>query len=175
MDLNPVTLPAVTNRESYSQILGLYDDDTGDPLNLAGYTFTAEVRRKRIPRTDESGYTPNYDYGGVNDWGPMITLALGSGLTIIDLGQLQFNITLQQMRTLTGPEVYSFAISISNDGFVNNAQQIFVADLPVLYGALTSRPSQISGSVFRSRAPQPRFARAWCPPHTATGPRTSAH
>ena len=33
--MNPVQFPQITNRESWSQLIGIYDDDTGDAINLS--------------------------------------------------------------------------------------------------------------------------------------------
>lgn len=38
MYANPVLLPAISNRESMSLLLTVFDDDTGQPLNLSGTT-----------------------------------------------------------------------------------------------------------------------------------------
>src|SRR6185312_4077125 len=35
MYMNPVQFPQITNRESWSQLIGIYDDDTGDAINLS--------------------------------------------------------------------------------------------------------------------------------------------
>lgn len=136
MDINPVLFPAVTNRESWSQIIGFYDDDTGDALDLTPYTFACEVRlRDRRSQFDQSGYTPNYDYGGVTDYGPLVTLALGSGITVVATGQLELDITVDQMRTLcAGTYLISLVLS---DGTPTGSRQIFRGYLPVLFGGVT--------------------------------------
>lgn len=134
MDINPVLFPQITNRESWSWLMKLVDDDTGEPLDLSGLTFNCEVRRKQNnPSLDVTGYTPFYDYGSIDDAGAVLTLALGSGLTVIDLGQLQLSITVAQMRTLA-PATYSIALTASS---TDDTRQIFLGDLPVLFGGVS--------------------------------------
>jgi hypothetical protein len=134
MDINPIVFPTVTNRESWSQLIGLYDDDTGDPLDLSQFTsMEAEIRRRGPRVDDQSGYTPLYDYGGFNDYGPAVQLSLGNGLTVIDIGQLLVSVTSDQMRSLS-PEVYSFGLIMSNG---TDTRQFFLGTLPVLFGGVT--------------------------------------
>ena len=130
MDINPVHFAEVTNRESWSQIIELADADTGDDIDLTGYTFACEIRS--MPRHARYGdtYGEWYDYPDVR---PVIALALGSGITVIDIGKIQLDITIAQMRTL-GPGVYSIALTATLDP---DTRQIFLGTLPVLYGGVT--------------------------------------
>lgn len=134
MDLNPVAFAQVTNRESWSQLLGLDDEDTGEPLDLTSLTFTCEVRRERTSGNWSNTYSTNYSDVGTDDFsGPIITLSLGSGLTVIDTGKLQVSFTLEQMRTLY-PDTYSIALICSNGV---DTRQIFLGTLPVLFGGVS--------------------------------------
>lgn len=134
MDINPVYFPQHTNRESVQQIIGLYDADTGDAIDLDDLTFVIEVRRTGGGfRTDDSGYAYSSGIGTANDYGPMFTLTLGDGLEVIDTGMVQMSITLDQMRTLD-PDTYSIAMTAS-DG--DETRQVFLGMLPVLFGGVS--------------------------------------
>lgn len=221
---NPTLFPQVTNRESWSPIISLFDDDTGQPINLT-YTlgsgtfaswsvavsatlqgsalfsssssssltigtgvfnavlpaglaiapgqfviFTAltgtgvmagvvnsynastgalqftvstmtvalEIRRDRFGtgQRNDTGYVNFFDYGNVDDWGPIISLSIGNGITIIDVGTLQVYIAESQMRQLAGRTHVVAAVLTSADGV--DARQLFLGRLPVLDGYMTN-------------------------------------
>lgn len=138
MDIN-IEFPQVTNRESFSQRLTLNDDETGDPIDLTPYTNMAcEIRRSRQARLGDCGYSENYDYGSYGQ-SPLITLSLGSGITIVDVGVLQIDVAVSQMRSLE-PGYYAIALVIA-DGQTTDANthaaQIFVGGLPVVWGGVS--------------------------------------
>lgn len=133
MDINPVYFPQVTNRESWKAIVTCKDGDTGELIDLTGFTFACEVRRVPNNLLDQSGYVPYYDYGSVDDAGASITLALGSGVTVVGLGQVQLDITVAQMRSLA-PDTYSIALTAMLD---DEARQVFLGTLPVQFGGVT--------------------------------------
>lgn len=138
MDIN-IEFPQVTNRESFSQRLTLNDDETGDPIDLTPYTNMAcEVRRMSQSRIGDLGYSSTYDYGSYGQ-SPLITLGLGSGITIVDVGVLQLDIAASQMRSLE-PGYYSIALVIADGATTDpntHAAQIFVGGLPVLWGGVS--------------------------------------
>lgn len=133
MDINPVLFPQVTNRESWTQLIGLNDADTGDAIDLSTLTFVLEVRRTINPRSGYGGYGNSYDYGSYNDYGPVISLALGNGIAVVALGVLQIDITLAQMRSLS-PDVYSVGMTVSD---ADSTRQIMLGRLPVLFGGVS--------------------------------------
>ncbi len=112
--------------------LGLFDDDTGDQIDLValGVTFQFEIRKER-PSTD--GYVPWFVYGV--DEGPLITASLGNGISIVDTGIIQILILEAQFRDLT-PGTYLAALTAADNQ--GNTRQIFIAKVPVLYGGVTS-------------------------------------
>lgn len=134
MDLNPVLFPQVTNRESVQQIIGLYDADTGEAIDLTDLTFQLEVRRTGLGSNCYSaGYGSSSDIGVSDSYGrPEFTLTLDDGLEVIDTGMLQMSITVDQMRTLT-PDTYSIAMTASNGV---DTRQVFLGMLPVLFGGV---------------------------------------
>jgi hypothetical protein len=64
MDIYPVLFPASSNREDFLHTLSLFDDDTGDPLNLSGTTranpgpFTAANWTVRVGAIITASVTP---------------------------------------------------------------------------------------------------------------------
>lgn len=221
---NPTLFPQVTNRESWSPIISLFDDDTGEPINLTYTTgtgafsswvvavsstlqgttlfstnsasslligtgvlnavvgtalaiipgqfvaFTAltgtasmmgvvnsynastgalqftvstmavalEIRRDRFGsgQRNDTGYVNFFDYGNVDDWGPLISLSIGNGITIVDIGTLQVYVSEAQMRGLSGRTHIVAAVLTSADGI--DARQLFLGRLPVLDGYMTN-------------------------------------
>ena len=134
---NPALFPAVTNRESVALSFSLYDDDTGELLDLTGMTFAFEVRRP-IPGMGGvigGGYSPYHDIGNYDNQGPVLSLSLGSGITVPSTGVVQVDITAAQMRVLV-PSVYEVGFTVtSEDGL--DTRQILLGKLPVLFGGVT--------------------------------------
>src|SRR3569832_1824759 len=126
MDIDPILFPAVTNRESWTYLLQLNDEDTGEAIDLTDYTFVCEVRCLGARSNYDTGYSPNYDYGSVVS-GPTITVAT----TIVGTGEVQLDITEAQLRSLS-PATYSIAMTASNE--VETTRQIFLGHLPVKNG-----------------------------------------
>lgn len=133
MNQNIFQFPEVTNREDWSQIVGINDAETGLAVDLTGLTFQCEVRRMP-PRVQGSGYGAFYDIGTVNWDAPVLTAALGSGLTVIDIGKLQISFPESKMRALD-PGTYAVALT-ATDGTAT--RQIFLGRLPVLFGGVTN-------------------------------------
>lgn len=223
---NPTLFPQVTNRESWSPIITLFDDDTGDPLNLtyttgtgtlnswqvdvaatlqgavvlstsssstltigngtfaaalptglaisAGQyvTFTAlgavpgvmigrvnsynsatgalsftvstmtvqlEIRRDKFgagQRGSNEDYIQFFNYGALDDTGPIITLSIGNGITIVDIGTLQIYVSELNMRNLAGRTHIVAAVLTSADNV--DARQLFLGKLPVLDGYVSN-------------------------------------
>jgi hypothetical protein len=133
MNRNPKTLvlPEFSNREDIYLPVGVFDDDTGDPVDMAalGWTFQFEIRRTG-PHGSGDDYGPWYD----GSWPtPIITAALGSGITIVAVGQLLIWITEPNVKKLRH-RTYSAAL-VATDG--SRTFQIFKATLPIAYGGVT--------------------------------------
>jgi hypothetical protein len=110
-----------------------YVPATGAMVVQVGSTFQFEIRRG-APRNDGSGYVPYYDFGTPDAAAPLIKAALGTGVTIIDIGFLQIlipEITVRQLWLGT----YDAYLSMF-DGVAT--RQVFIAKLPVLYGGVTN-------------------------------------
>jgi hypothetical protein len=109
-----------------------YTPTNGQLVVQVGNTFQFEIR-KGAPRNDGSGYLPWYDFGTPDQEGPLLSASLGNGVMITDLGYLQILIPESKFRQLN-PTTYSAALTIF-DGV--NTRQVFLANLPVLYGNVT--------------------------------------
>jgi hypothetical protein len=132
-------LPPVSNREDLYLPLSVFDDDTGQPIDMValGWTFQFEIRRGG-PKNTGSGYIPFYDWGTPDDLGPLISATLnapvGAGTIIIDdVGFMHVMIPETLMRTLSS-STYQAAMT-ATDGF--STRQLFLARLPVLFGGVT--------------------------------------
>ena len=138
MDINPVLFPAVTNRESFSPIFALNDEDTGDLLDLTGCTIQIEIRRAAPAGYNTSGYGNGYnEVGAVDMPGPTLAASIGNGITILDTGTFQLFFTEQQMRSLYA-DTYSIACTISDSDTPPNVRQLFLGRLPVLNGMVSA-------------------------------------
>lgn len=110
-----------------------YNNSTGALVCQFGNTFQFEIRRG-APRNDGSGYVPWYDFGTPGDIGPIIKAALGTGVTIIDIGVLQVLILEINLRGRLHLGTYHAYLTMF-DG--TNTRQVFTANLPILYGGVT--------------------------------------
>lgn len=132
-------LPPVTNREDLYLPISVFDDDTGQPIDMValGWTFQFEIRRAS-PRNAGSGYIDWYDFGTPDNCGPLISATLnapaGSGTIIIDdVGYMHVWIPESVMKSI-GPGTYQIGMT-AFDG--TNTKQLFIARLPVLAGGVT--------------------------------------
>ena len=109
-----------------------YTASSGTLVCQIGCTFQFEIRRGP-PRNDGSGYVPWYDFGTPDEIGPLLSAALGTGVTITDIGYLQVLIPEPTFRKLA---IGTFTANLTLfDGVAT--RQVFIANLPVLYGGVT--------------------------------------
>lgn len=146
MFINPVLLPQLTNRESWTLTVALFDDDTGDPIALTDtngnpvVSFQFEVRQSG-PRSGYGsggwgGYGPYAGYGSYYDCGPILSASLGKGITLIDTGVFQVYFSETSMKSLWSGTWDVGCTVASNDGV--DVRQIFLAKLPILGGRVTN-------------------------------------
>jgi hypothetical protein len=142
---NPIYLPQRTNRESWTLTVGLYDDDTGDPIALTDssgnptVSFQFEVRRSGPGGQGWAfgdGYGPYAGLGSYDVFQPILTASLGNGITIIDTGVIQVYFSETAMRAL-GPATWDVGCTMASlDGI--DVNQLFRARLPILRGFVTT-------------------------------------
>lgn len=136
MDIEPITFPAVTNREAWSQLLKLMDVDENEALDLDDLTFVCEVRRTGGSQWDNSGYGSTYSSGSLDpNCQPMITLTNDDGITVVGDGEVEIYMTVEQMRTLA-PDTYSIAMTARTSD-ASDTRQVFLGRLPVIFGGVT--------------------------------------
>lgn len=130
MDLNPVLLPQVTNRESMTLPIGVNDAVTGDPIDLTGCTIDLAIYAPRQSAGSAwDGYSTSFD-DNYSNCGPILTASIGSGITVVDVGVFQVYFSAASMRTLS-PKTYDVGCVITRD---IDARQLFLGRLPVFFG-----------------------------------------
>ena len=133
---NPVLFPAISNRESWIQIVQIADDDTGDLIDLTDsnnnplYSLTLEITPARA-QGDFGGYGPAPYY---DDFGsqPLISATLANYISIVDTGTVQIMIP-KSMITMLRAQTYDVFFTLDPNGD-DDGRQLLIGRLPVLYG-----------------------------------------
>jgi len=139
MDLNPTLFPAISNRETWQQVILLSDGDTGDAIELTDaangsgnplYGVNLEIAPAREPRGGMGiGISPFYD-----DWdSPVITGSLSNYITIIGAGVIQIVIPKSIMQSLRATQTYDVFLTLTTNG-EDDGRQLLIGRLPVFYG-----------------------------------------
>lgn len=112
-----------------------YAAQTGALVVQIGVTFQFEIRKKGPHNQGYGmgGYVPFYDFG-TGPGGPELSAALGTGITITDVGYLQILIPEATFKKLHGG-THVAALTMTDSV---NTRQVFIADLPVLRGRVTN-------------------------------------
>lgn len=132
---NPVKIQDPTGTNYMLGTITSYNNTNGILVSQIGNTFQFEIRRQ-APRNGDimwGGYTPWANFGTLDNEGPLIMAALGTGLTIVDIGVLQILIPELTMRKLQ-LTTYGAYLTMT-DGV--SVRQVMIANLPVLYGGVT--------------------------------------
>lgn len=132
----PTVFPPITNRESVTLSFYFTDDDTGEAVDLTGFTFVFEMRY-RMPTQNVvgSGYSPYYDIGNYDNSGPVVRRTSSDGIEIVDVGRIEIDIPLATMRSLS-PGTYEVGMTVTNDD-ATQTQQILIGTQAVLFGGVT--------------------------------------
>lgn len=129
---DPISISDSTGKKTMAGYVLSYNSTTGALTAQIGITCQFEIRRGE-PHNQGVGFTPWFDIGTQFDAGPLLSASLGNGVLITDVGFLQIRIPESQFKKLTpGTHIAALTISDSVD-----TRQIFLASLPVLYGAVT--------------------------------------
>jgi hypothetical protein len=129
----PVTSAGAVGPNSMTGYVTSYTPATGAVVCQIGSTFQFELRQIKPTQSNRDGYSIWYDFGVYPDYGPLITLSLGSGLTMIGTGILQIRVPELTFRRLTH---HSYRLGLTmTDSY--DVRQVFVAQLPVQRGGVT--------------------------------------
>lgn len=134
-----VAFTALTGTASMIGVVNSYNTATGAlQFTVSTMAVALEIRRDRFGsgQRNDTGYVNFFDYGNVDDWGPLVSLSLGNGITIIDVGTLQIYVPESQMRGLSGRTHIVAATLTGADGI--DTRQLFLGRLPVLDGYMTN-------------------------------------
>lgn len=134
-----VAFSALTGTASMQGVVNSYNASTGAlQFTVSTMAVALEIRRDRFGtgQRNDTGYVNFFDYGNIDDWGPLVSLSIGNGITIIDVGTLQIYVSEAQMRGLSGRTHIVAATLTSADGI--DARQLFLGRLPVLDGYMTN-------------------------------------
>jgi hypothetical protein len=133
---NPTLFPAVSNRETWLQIVQIADDETGDLISLTDSSGNPlyQVYLEISPPRNNRGYygavpSPYYDECGE----PIIFASLANYLSIVDTGTIQIQIPFTIMQTLRGGRTYDVFLRLE-DVVDNDARQLLIGKLPVAFG-----------------------------------------
>jgi hypothetical protein len=101
-----------------------------------GSSFQFEIRHKGPHDGGYSGngYSAQYLIGTYPNCGPILTAALGTGVSIVDVGRLQVLLPESLTRKLHNR---SYLASMTMADGTPNTRQLFIGQLPVQYGGVT--------------------------------------
>ena len=130
------TLPSnlLVGPNSMTGYIVSYAPQTGALVCQIGNTYQCEIRRLKREHNFDYAYTSSWDfYGGGGDDGPIITVALGAGLTLVDVGVLQIRVpelTFRKLRHRT----YGLSLTMTDS---YDTRQVFIARLPLQSGGVS--------------------------------------
>lgn len=132
---DPILIADVAGNATIAGYVTSYVPSTGALVVQIGVTFQFEIR-SRMRHHIDGDYSPWWDWGGGSPGGvaPLISAALGTGLSVVDIGVLLIQIPETRMRQLRHRS-YLAALTVTDSV---STRQVFIADLPILYGGVTN-------------------------------------
>jgi hypothetical protein len=117
-----------------------YGANSGALVVQIGFTFQFEIRRG--PPHNNSDYLSFYDWGGIGDDSPILSVSLGAGITHIGVGVIQIFITEATFKTISNgmrrqPGVGTFNVGLTMTD-TQNTRQLFIGTLPVFFGNVSN-------------------------------------
>jgi hypothetical protein len=100
------TLPAASNRADWSEIFEVYDDETGEQIDLSTAIITLQIR---------DGYR-----------------CIDASIVLVDVGKFEASVSLGQMKQLCAG-THDIGGTMTRDGIVT---QEIIGNLPVLDGVV---------------------------------------
>ena len=111
-----------------------YAAATGALVCQIGSTFQCEIRRVKGEHNFDLAYGSSWDVWGTYPGdAPIMTLSLGSGLTMVGTGILQIRSPEVNFRKLNH-RTYGLSLTMTDS---YDTRQCFLARLPILYGGVT--------------------------------------
>jgi hypothetical protein len=119
-----------------------YNPATGALVVQIGMTFEFEIRRKRTNNGGSNYAGDGYSLSGgmigyYDESAPIITAQLGNGISIVDVGFILIMIPVAIFGKLHAMS-YLASLTMTDS---QNTRQVFVADLPVIYGGVSRNPA----------------------------------
>jgi hypothetical protein len=135
---DPITISDLSGQNKMQGYVTNYTSTTGALICQIGSTFQFEIRRGPPRGGAGFDYVWYFDFGTINTGGPLLTLSLGSStngtIYIVDQGVIQLKIPETSFKKLhLATYICGLTMSDSSD-----TRQVFIAELPVLYGGVTN-------------------------------------
>ncbi len=135
---DPVTIADATGNNKMQGYVTSYTPASGALVVQIGSTFVIEIRCFEPPRGPGGGdYVTWWDFGTMNNISPRLAAALGVGtdgsIFIVDSGIIQVRFPEVNFKKL---HLATYMVGmVMFDGA--DTRQLFIAELPVLYGGVT--------------------------------------
>lgn len=110
------TLPPVSQRETYVEVIEVADDDTGEPFDLTGATITARIIG--TSSADDYQFAPSYDTA-------VLTASLGSGVTVVAAGTIEIRFEQGSIGGLA-PALYRLTVEATRAGDTTQLVNLFL-------------------------------------------------
>jgi hypothetical protein len=134
---SPVTIAdAATGKNTMTGYVTSYAPATGALVAQIGWAFELEIRGSHHHGGYDGGYGASSYIGSDDCEAPLISAALGSGISVIDLGKLQIRIPAATMAVLRH-KTYRVGMT-AFDGY--DSRQIFIGKLPIFGGGTRLLP-----------------------------------
>jgi hypothetical protein len=133
---DPVSIVDPSGQNTMLGYVISYAKATGALVAQIGMSFTFEIRKQgpHSPGYGYGGYPAFFDFGTPSGNAAELSASLGNGILITELGYLQITIPEVMFKKLRSG-TYRASLVMSDSV---NTRQLFVADLPVIYGGVTS-------------------------------------
>ena len=135
----PVLFPAISNRETWLQLITIADDETGDLISLTDSNNNPlyEIYLEIVPPRGHYGGGGPYGYSNSAYYGEgcdaRIFATLANYLSIPGTGMIQVQIPHTVMQTLRGGRTYDVFLRLE-DQTDDDARQLLIGKLPVAFG-----------------------------------------
>ena len=131
---HPVTIADPTGKNTMTGYVQSYVPATGTLVVQIGFSYQFEIRRTGRHHGFDDDYAPFSGFNFDDNGGAVISAALGSGLTLIDVGTLQILIPELSMRKL---HHHTYRASLTLADGAPNTRQAFRARLPIVSGGVS--------------------------------------